>query len=142
MMLFDVNVLVYAHRRDLPDHNAYRHWLESIINGSQAYAVNDLILSGFLRIVTNPRVFAFPTPLADATNFAEEVRRQPNAVLIGPSNRHWSIFRNLCKAAGARGNLIPDAFLAALAIDSGSEWITADRDYSRFPGLRWRHPLQ
>jgi len=141
MILTDVNVLVYAHRSDAPSHDAYRKWLEDAINSDLAYGVSDLILSGFLRIVTHPRVFATPSDLASAFAFAQEVRGQPNAVLIAPGPRHWEIFRRLCEATGARGNLLADAYLAALAIESGSEWITTDRDYSRFPGLKWRRPL-
>ena len=141
MILPDVNVLVYAHRSDAPGHDAYRKWLEDVINSDQAYGVSDLVLSGFLRVVTHPRVFAPPSDLASALAFVHEVRDQPNAVSIAPGPRHWEIFRRLCEASGSKGNLIADAFLAALAIDSGSEWITTDRDYSRFPGLKWRHPL-
>lgn len=141
MILTDVNVLVYAHRSDAPEHEAYRNWLEDVINSDLAYGVSDLVLSGFLRIVTHPRVFASPSDLASALAFAHEVRDQPNAVRIAPGPRHWEIFRRLCEASGAKGNLVADAYLAALAIESGSVWITTDRDYSRFPGLKWRHPL-
>jgi predicted nucleic acid-binding protein len=74
--------------------------------------------------------------------FVDEIRSRPNYVEIKPGVRHWGIFTRLCRTANARGNLISDAYLAALAIESGSEWITVDRDYSRFPGLRWRHPLE
>jgi predicted nucleic acid-binding protein len=73
--------------------------------------------------------------------FTDRMRNQPNCVPIAPGARHWDIFTSLCRSAGAKGNLVPDAYLAALAIESGSEWITTDRDFSRFPGLRWRHPL-
>lgn len=142
MILCDINVLVYAHRADAPNHDAYRAWLENVMNQSAAYAVSDIVLSGFLRVVTHPRVFAPPSNIRDALAFAGQIRQQPNAVLVMPGNRHWTIFTDLCKAAGARGNLIPDAFLAALAIESGSEWVTTDRDFSRFPGLNWRHPLE
>lgn len=100
------------------------------------------MLSGFLRIVTHPRVFSPPTPLRAALDFAEALRDQPNCVVLAPGPRHWEIFTGLCLQADARGNLVPDAYLAALAIESGSEWITTDRDYARFPGLRWRHPLE
>jgi hypothetical protein len=141
MVLMDVNVLVYAHRADAPDHISYRHWLETIINGDEAYGMADLVLSGFLRVVTHPKVFNPPSDLASALAFAQEVRGQPNCVLVQPGARHWQIFSDLCQRAGAKGNLIPDAYLAALAIESGSEWMTTDRDFSRFPGLKWRHPL-
>ena len=141
MLLPDVNVLVYAHRADSPDHPRFRSWLEVVVNGPEAFGLSDLVLSGVIRIVTHPRVFADPTPLARALAFVETLRSAPNRVRIEPGERHWQIFERLCREASARGNLVPDAWLAALAIESGSEWITTDRDYARFPGLRWRHPL-
>lgn len=142
MLLVDVNVLVYAHRRDAADHEAYRRWLEDLVNGSMAFGVSEFVLSSFLRIVTHPAVFKTPSPLKAALGFAEALRAAPHGVPIRPGERHWDIFTRLCSAAGAKGNLVADAFLAALAIESGCEWVTTDRDYSRFPGLAWRHPLQ
>lgn len=142
MVLPDVNVLVYAHRQDAANHSAYRAWLEGILGGDESYAVSDLVLSGFVRVVTHPKVFTRPSSLSDAMTFAEQVRGQENCVPIVPGPRHWSLFARLCRDCDARGNLVPDAYLAAMAIESGCEWITTDRDYSRFPGLRWRHPLQ
>jgi toxin-antitoxin system PIN domain toxin len=141
MLLPDVNILVYAHREDAPDHVCYRQWLEDVVNSDEAYGTADMVLAGFLRVVTHPRVFNPPSTLEAAMAFADVVRMQPNCVMIAPGARHWDIFARLCRSAGARGNLVPDAYLAALAIESGSEWVTTDRDYSRFPGLRWRHPL-
>jgi len=141
-MLPGVNVLVYAHREDAPNHIAYRRWLEDIINSDQAYGLADIVLSGFLRVVTHPRVFDPPSEMAVALLFSSQVRDQPNCVPITSGSRHWNIFAHLCETAGVRGNLVPDAYLAALAIESGSEWITTDRDFSRFPGLKWRHPLE
>ncbi|MBN1345622.1 MAG: type II toxin-antitoxin system VapC family toxin [Phycisphaerae bacterium] len=141
MLLPDVNVLVYAFRTEHPQHAAFRAWLERLITGREAYGITDLVLSGFVRIVTHPRVFQNPDPLESALRFADQIRGQSHCVLITPGPRHWDIFRELCQHAQAKGNLVPDAYLAALAIESGSEWITSDRDYARFPGLRWRHPL-
>jgi hypothetical protein len=141
VLLPDVNVLVYAHREDASGHERYRAWLEEVVNGDEAYGMADLVLSGFLRIVTHPRIFNPPSATGAALAFASQVRGQPNCVPIAPGARHWEIFVRLCQTAGVRGSLVPDAYLAALAIESGSEWITTDRDYSRFPGLRWRHPL-
>ncbi len=141
MLLPDVNVLVYAHRQDGPEYPLYRPWLEELVSADAAFGMADIVLSGFLRIVTNPRVFARPTPVNLAVSFAEELRALPNCVTVAPGPRHWSIFSRLCLEAGAKGNLVADAYLAALAIESGSEWITSDRGFSRFPGLRWRHPL-
>lgn len=99
------------------------------------------MFSGFLRIVTHPAIFSPPSPIRRALDFVEEIRSQPNCVSITPGARHWEIFTNLCLASGVRGNLVPDAYLAALAIESGSEWITTDGDYGRYPGLRWRRPF-
>ena len=141
MLLPDVNVLVYAHRRDAPDHERYLNWLEQLINGDEAYGLSDLVLSGFLRVVTHPRVFSPPSPLEDALAFANALRERANCVSIAPGLRHWDLFMALCRRGGARGNLVPDAYLAALAVESGSQWITTDRGFARFPGLRWRHPL-
>jgi toxin-antitoxin system PIN domain toxin len=141
MILPDVNVLVYAHRADAPNHLAYRAWLENLIGGDEAYGMADLVLSGFLRVVTHPRVFDPPSTLEQALAFVSDVRNQPNCVSIVPGARHWDIFVRVCRAANVKGNLVPDAYLAALAIESGSTWVTTDGDYSRFTGLTWRHPL-
>lgn len=141
MRLVDVNVLVYAFREDAPNHAAYRAWLETLVNSDEAYAVSDHILEGFLRVATHPRVFHPPTPVDVALRFAEGFRERVNAAPVTPGPRHWGIFSRLCREADARGNLIPDAWLAALAIESGSEFVTTDRGYARFPDLRWRHPV-
>lgn len=94
-----------------------------------------------MRIVTHPYAFDTAAPIEHALGFAEALRAQPGCTIVAPGPRHWGIFARLCREVGAKGNLVPDAYLAALAIESGSEWITTDRDYARFPGLRWRHPL-
>ena len=122
-------------------HAAYREWLEEAIDTDEAFGISELVLSGFVRVVTHPRVFSPPEPVESALAFANGVRAAPNSVPVAPGGRHWSIFDRLCRESDARGNLVPDAYLAALAIESGSEWITTDRDYARFSGLRWRHPL-
>lgn len=142
MLLTDVNVLVYAYREDAPGHADYRVWLEGLVSGNEAFGTADLVLAGFLRLVTNPRIFRVPSPIEAAMDFADRLRSQPNCVSLAPGERHWGIFCDLCRRVSAKGNIVPDAYLAALAIESGSEWITTDRDYSRFPGLRWRHPLR
>ena len=130
---------MYAHREDADRHEAYRDWLLRAVDDERPYGVSDLVLSGFLRVVTHPRVFMQPTPLAQALAFCNALRS--NGTPIEPGRRHWQIFKRLCTDVGARGNVIPDAFLAAIAIESNSEWITTDRDFRRFAGLRVRHPL-
>ncbi len=141
MILCDVNVLVYAHREDAVDHKRYATWLEGAIDSESAYGLSELVLSRFMRVVTNRRMMGAPATTGEALAFASELRNQPNAVLLSPGPRHWDIFTRLCRDAGATGNLVPDAYLAALAIEHGAELITTDRDFARFDGLRWRHPL-
>ena len=141
MILPDVNVLVYAYRRDASEHMRFNKWLADLVNGEEAYASSDFVLSSFLRIVTHPSIFKVPTLLEDALDFTGRVRSQPNCVVLAPGPRHWEIFSSLCQKSRARGNLVTDAYLAALSIESGSEWITMDGDFARFPGLRWRRPF-
>lgn len=141
MILVDVNVLVYAHRKDLPQHDGVSAWLRDEIDSGRGYAVCDATLTGFLRVVTNLRVFADPTPIDVALRFVEGLGRRPGAIHVQPGGRHWRLFADLCTAIGARGNDIPDAYLAALAIESGSELVTADKGFGRFPGLRWSCPV-
>ena len=141
MILPDVNVLVYAHREDAVDHKFYRKWLEEILQSGQPYGISDIALSGFLRIVTHPGIFKPPSPIQAALEFARQLRGQPNCRVITPGSRHWQIFTGLCQSLPATGNLVPDVWFAALAIEFDCEWITTDRDYERIPGLRWRHPL-
>jgi toxin-antitoxin system PIN domain toxin len=142
VILPDVNVLVYAHREDAPDHAAFRDWLTEVVNGPGAFGLSDVVLGGFLRIVTHPRVFDPPSPMEAALAFIEALRSAANCVVVAPGARHWSIFGQLCREPGVRGSLVPDACVAALAIESGSEWITTDGDYARFKDLRRRHPLR
>lgn len=142
MVLPDVNVLVYAYMEEVPGHARYRAWLEDLVDSREPFGLSDLVLSGFLRVATHRRVFRNPSPIRPALDFANALRGHPNCIPVSPRPRHWEIFGELCRAADARGNLLPDAFLAALAIESGSEWVSTDRDYARFEGLRYRHPLE
>lgn len=142
MRLADVNVLVHAFREDAPDHVLHRSWLEAMVESDEAFAVSDHVLAGFVRIATHPRIFHPPAPLEDALKFVEALRDQPNAVLIEPGPRHWDIFARLCRDANAKGNLVPDAWLAALALEHGCEFVTMDRDFARFAGLRCMHPAR
>jgi toxin-antitoxin system PIN domain toxin len=141
VILPDVNVLIYAHRRDARNHTAYRNWLENVLNGDATYAVSDVVLSGFVRVATHPNIMMPPSTIDEALTFTARLLDQPHGVVVRPGARHWSIFARLCRESGARGNLISDAFLAALAIEAGCDIITCDRDFARFEGLRWRHPL-
>jgi toxin-antitoxin system PIN domain toxin len=141
MLLPDVNVLVYAFRGDSPNHEPFRAWIDETVGSDRAFAVSELVLSGVVRILTHPRIYASPESTKEAVDWVSRLRSQPNCVVVVPGARHWGIFADLCERVEAKGNLVPDAYLAALAIESGSELVTADRGFSRFPGLRWRHPL-
>lgn len=141
MLLLDVNVWVYAHREDVPGHQQYKRFVETVLESDSAFALSTLVMSGFLRVVTHPRIFDPPTPLQTALLFTESILAHPDGVIVGPGRHHWRIFMELCDKVSARGNLIPDAYFAALAIESGNTWVTTDRDYSRFPELDWKHPL-
>lgn len=136
-----MNVLVYAFHEGAPNHDRFREWLASAAASDEPFGISELVLSGFIRVATHPRVFSPPAPIERALDFVNALKAQQNAVVVSPGLRHWEIFERLCIASDAKGNLAADAYLAALAIESGSEWITTDRDFSRFPGLRWRHPL-
>jgi len=142
VLLPDVNVLIYAHRRESPEHAAHAGWLTALAEGDEPFGLSELVLSGVIRIVTNPRVFRTPTPLPIALSFVDALRGCPNAVPLRGGPRHFEIFERLCHQTGASGKLVADAYHAALAMEHGCEWVTTDSDFARFPGLRWRHPLR
>lgn len=140
MVLLDVNVLVGAMREDALRHATMRNYLESLRQSPEPFGISDLVLSGALRVLTHPRVFAPPTPVAQARAFVSTLRATPNAVIVAPGHRHWEIFLRLLEETGAMGNLVADAWHAALAIEHGCEWVSDDADFARFPALRWRRP--
>jgi toxin-antitoxin system PIN domain toxin len=136
-----VNVLLYAFRRDADRHTEYQAWLQDVVSGEEPYGMAPQALASVVRISTNPRIFAPATPLRAALDFCGTLLESDYCVVVQPGPRHWKIFSNLCDKSGAIGNLVQDAWFAALAIEAGCEWITTDRDYARFPGLRWREPF-
>ena len=142
MRVADVNVLIYAHREESPEHDAYAAWISDLVSGDEPFGCSELASSGFVRIVTNPRVFTRPTPLATALRFIDEIQARPTCVRLRPGLDHWSIFVRLCEAVSAKGKLVADAYHAALAIEHGCELVSTDGDFARFPGLRWSHPLR
>jgi toxin-antitoxin system PIN domain toxin len=141
VLLPDVNVLVYAHRAESPEHERYAEWLQGLADGAEPFGLSELGASGFIRIVTNPRIWDEPSTTADALQFIAALRQRSSARLLTHGRASWDIFAKLCVAARARGKLIADAYHAALAIEHGCEFVTADADFARFVGLRHRHPL-
>jgi uncharacterized protein len=140
MILPDVNVLISAFRTDLPQHAICRPWLVEIVSGDARFGMSRLALSAVVRITTNGRVFKSPSSIDEVFGFCQNLLAQPHCEPIEPGERHWDIFRALCTEADVRGPRVSDAWFAALAIESGSEWITLDRDFARFPGLTSRSP--
>ncbi len=139
MKLFDVNILSSAHRFENHGHEMCRTWLFDVMERDETFLYSEWVLSAFVRIVTNPRVYPVPTPMVIAMSVAGHVRSRPNGVAITPGERHWGIFEGLCSRAGVVGNLVPDAYLAALAIEANAEWVTSDADFERFePDLNLR----
>lgn len=142
MIALDVNVVLSALRTDAADHEGMRDWLQQSVDDPELVGVSDAVLGAVVRILTNPRAFKTPTPLAQAMAQAAALRAHIGVMTLAPGPQHWGIFQRLCLAAKARGNDVADAQHAALAIEHGATWISKDRDFARFPGLRWRHPLQ
>lgn len=141
MVLPDVNVLLYAFRHDSRDHTRYRAWIEDVVNGDEAYGMSPQVLCSVVRVATHSRVYALPSRLDDALAFARVLLEQPHCTMVTPGPRHFAIFEDLCRSSRAVGNLVQDAWFAALAVESGCEWITTDGDFARFQGLRWRRPF-
>jgi uncharacterized protein len=141
LILPDVNVLILAHRDGQEHHEETWEWLKQEVNSRRPFAMTDVVVAGFLRIVTNPRVYARPSPLKAALDFVDGLTGRSTCVPVSAGPRHWFILRRLLIEADARGNLVPDAHLAAIAIEHGATIATRDRGFTRFPGLAWLDPL-
>ena len=138
MKLCDVNVLLYAHREDATAHAYYRSWLQRLLEARETFLFSECVLSAFVRIATHPRIFRPASPLHVALEFASQIRSSPNGISIMPGANHWRIFELLCRKTSAAGNFVPDAYLAALAIEAQAEWVTTDKDFAAFgPELSW-----
>ncbi|OBK28213.1 ribonuclease [Mycobacterium asiaticum] len=141
MRCVDVNVLIYAHRMDLPEHTDYRRLLERLGNGDQPLGLPDLVLSGFVRVATNRQIFTEPMSSSEAWEAVDALLAAPAALHLRASERHWQLFRQLADDIGARANDVADAYLAAYALDNNATWLSADHGFARFRRLRWIHPL-
>lgn len=141
MLMPDVNVLVYAHRSDEKVHEPYRRWLETLINGSEPFALSVLVAVGFVRIVTERRIYAAPTPITTALAVIDSLAAHPRCRLIAPTTEHWDRVARLCRSVGATGKFVADAQHAAVAMAAGCTWVTRDQDFAQFAahGLRWHH---
>jgi len=138
MKMVDVNILIYAHRRDDPNHEFYREWLDSLAAGPEPFALSSLVAVAFVRIVTHPKFPPEPTPLPLALAVVECLRATGNCRFLQEGVRHWSLFRQLVEGSGATGKKVADAQHAALALEHGCTWVTRDQDFVAFQkqGLR------
>ena len=141
MILVDANLLLYAYNQRAADHRASKLWLEASLSGQLLVRFAWLSLWAFLRIATNPRVFEAPLTMDQAEGAVGAWLAQPVARTLDPGERHWEILRTLTQTGQTSGPLVMDAALAAIAIDYGATLCTTDRDFARFPGLKWTNPL-
>jgi toxin-antitoxin system PIN domain toxin len=142
VILVDANLLLYAEDELSPRHAAAREWWDAQLSGSSPVCLCWTVLAAFIRIGTNPRVFEYPLSLDQAIRRVESWLDQPCARIVHATERHWTVFRGLLAKGQATANLVTDAHLAALAIEHGCELFSTDTDFSRFPGVKWRNPLQ
>ena len=141
MILVDANILIYAHVESFVQHKAARAWLDQQLNGSTRVGLPWVSLLAFLRLVTNPRVFERPEPMVDAWNQVRAWLACEPAWIPHSTDRHADLLSELLALPGVNANLVPDAHLAALALEHGLTLCSTDGDFARFPALRWRNPL-
>lgn len=140
MILPDVNVLIYAFRPDAPHHALCRPWLQSVVGSEPRFAISPLTLSALIRVTTNFSAFNEPSSIEEACRFCDYLLEHPRCQVVEPREGHWGIFKRLIIETQTRGKRVSDAWFAALAIEWGCEWISMDRDFARFPGLKWSMP--
>ncbi len=141
MLLPDVNVLLQALVRESSDHDRHHAWLTDLVTGEVDFGMSELVLSGVVRIATNALIYHTPASTASALEFIDVVVGSPRCVRLRPGPRNFRIFTDLCRSVQATRNVVPDAYHAALAIEHGCTWVTNDRGFARFPGLRWTTPF-
>lgn len=141
MIIPDINLLVYAHNERAPEHTKARVWWEACLNGVTPIGLPWVSISGFLRLMTHPRVLARPMDVSTAVVAVREWLEQPPVRLLQPGSKFPDLFLGYLLHLGAGGNLTTDAHLAALAVEHQAELQSGDGDFSRFPGLRWKNPL-
>ncbi|GBD32538.1 MAG: ribonuclease VapC33 [Gemmatimonadales bacterium] len=137
----DLNLLLYACNRDAPNHSRARVWLEQALSDDEVVALPWAVILGFLRLVTNPRVFPRPLSPDQAIGIVDGWLSQPHVVPLVPGSEHWRILKDLLSGSGTAGNLTTDAHLAALAIEYGADLYSTDSDFARFPRVSLKNPL-
>ena len=141
MTLLDASVLLYAYDKDAPNHLAAARWIKHLFDGSETIGLPWITLWAFVRISTNPRVWTNPKPPQEAFQIVREWLALPGVVVVQPGPRHVELLERLVIDNRAAGPLTTDAALAAMAIELGATLASTDRDFSRFPDLRWVNPI-
>lgn len=140
MFLLDVNVVLAAHRGDHPDHRSVRPWFDQLLAGDHPFTVPNLVWASFLRLATNRRIFDVPSPRPEAFAFIDATNAQPHHLTTSPGPRHLILLREVCDEADASADLIPDAVIAAIAVEYHCDVVTLDRDFARFTSVRHLRP--
>ena len=141
MIVLDASLLLYAYDSTAAPHAKARAWMERVLSGNTPVGLPWQTAAAFLRVVTNPRLPGERFTLHEAVLVIDQWLEQPNVRLLIPGDHHWSLLRQMMIEGQARGPLVTDAQLAALTIEYGGVLQTTDRDFARFPGLRWENPL-
>jgi uncharacterized protein len=141
VIVLDANLLLYAYDNESPQHAIARHWIETMFSGAELVGLPWQTTSAFLRIMTNPKLPGERFTVGEAVAVVDDWLEQPNVRTLGPGEDHWLLFRQMIVEGQAPGALVSDAHLAALTIEFGGVLYTTDRDFARFPGLRWKNPL-
>ena len=141
MIVLDVNLLIYAYSTTFPEHDRAREWVEDAFSGDSLVGLPWQTISAFICILTNPNLPGERFSTKEIVTIVDEWTEQPNVRLLSPGERHWSVFQQMLLDGQARGPMTTDAQLAALTVEYGGVLHTTDRDFSRFPGLRWVNPL-
>lgn len=141
MIVVDVNLLLYAYGAPSPRQENARAWLETTLSGDEAIGLPWQVISAFVRIVTNPKLPGLRRSIEEATEAVDAWLAQPNVRVLTPGDEHWPLFRRMLVDGQASGDLVSDAHIAALTMEYGGVLYTTDRDFARFPGLRWKNPL-
>ena len=141
MILVDANLLLYAYHPRSVQHVASRAWFEAVLSGPELVRFAWITIWAFLRITTSSRAFDHPMSAAEAEAAISSWLAQPAVGILEPGDRHWELLRDLLRDGQTTGPLVMDTVLAALALEHGATLQTTDRDFSRFPGLKWANPL-
>jgi uncharacterized protein len=142
VIVLDVNLLLYAYSESATLHREAADWLERQLQASEVVALPWHTTMGFLRLSTDPRMYREPYSMEEASLIIEELFRRANVASLAPGTDHWTIFRGLVRSAQVRSKHVSDAHLAAMTIEHGATLHTTDRDFARFPGLKWKNPLE